>query len=102
MGEHMRLTCAQDSLAKGLGIVRPAVASRSTLPITQNVLIGTDGDRLKLSATDLEIALTCWLQGDIQEDGTTTVPARLLMDFVSSLPNDRIALQLPQRSRTLK
>src|SRR5581483_8396704 len=98
----MKLSCPQESLARGLGVVRPAVASRSTLPITQNVLIGTDGGRLKLAATDLEIALSCWIPATIEEEGATTVPARLLLDFVSSLPADTIQLNLPQRSRTLR
>src|SRR5205085_11839651 len=98
----MKLSCSQENLARGLAVVRPAVASRSTLPITQNVLIQTDGGRLKLAATDLEIALSCWLTAHIEEEGSTTVPARLLLDFVNSLPADRIQLQLPQRSRTLR
>jgi len=97
----MKLSCLQENLARGLAIVRPAVASRSTLPITQNVLLTTDGGRLKLAATDLEIALSCWVGARIEEEGTTTVPARLLLDFVNSLPSDQIALSLPQRSRTL-
>jgi DNA polymerase-3 subunit beta len=97
----MKLSCLQENLARGLAIVRPAVASRSTLPITQNVLLTTDGGRLKLAATDLEIALSCWVGARIEEEGTTTVPARLLLDFVNSLPSDQIALSLPQRARTL-
>jgi len=97
----MKLSCLQENLARGLAIVRPAVASRSTLPITQNVLLTTDGGRLKLAATDLEIALSCWVGARIEEEGTTTVPARLVLDFVNSLPSDQIALSLPQRSRTL-
>src|SRR5438270_14064525 len=98
----MKLTCSQESLARGLAVVRPAVATRSTLPITQNVLIATDDGRLKLAATDLEIALSCWLNAAIEEEGSTTVPARLLLDFVNSLPSDAIQLNLPQRSRTLR
>src|SRR5579883_2434911 len=74
-GDQMKLSCPQESLAKGLSVVRPAVAARTTLPITQNVLVATDSGRLKLSATDLEIALSCWLSASIEEDGTTTVPA---------------------------
>ncbi|MHB8573831.1 MAG: DNA polymerase III subunit beta [Dehalococcoidia bacterium] len=98
----MKLTCPQENLSRGLAIVRPAVASRSTLPITQNVLVSTEGGRLKLAATDLEIALSCWLAASIEEEGATTVPARLLFDFVNSLPADRIQLTLPPRSRTLR
>ena len=98
----MRLSCAQETLARGLAVVRPAVATRSTLPITQNVLIASDGGRLKLAATDPEIALSCWLKAAIEEEGATTVPARLLLDFVNSLPPEPITLSLPARSRTLR
>lgn len=98
----MKVSCLQENLARGLAVVRPAVASRSTLPITQNVLVTTDGGRLKLAATDLEIALSCWVGARIEEEGTTTVPARLFQDFVTSLPQDQIALSLPARSRTLR
>jgi len=98
----MKVSCLQENLARGLAVVRPAVATRSTLPITQNVLLTTDGGRLKLAATDLEIALSCWVGARIEEEGTTTVPARLMQDFVNSLPQDQIQLVLPARSRTLR
>ena len=98
----MKLSCLQENLARGLGIVGRAVATRSTLPITGHVLIASDGGRLKLSATNLEIALTCWIGAQIEEEGSITIPARLLTDFVNSLPPDRIDMTLPARSRQLR
>ena len=98
----MKLSCLQENLARGLGIVGRAVATRSTLPITGHVLIASDGGRLKLSATNLEIALTCWIGAQIEEEGAITIPARLLTDFVSSLPPERIDMTLPARSRQLR
>jgi DNA polymerase-3 subunit beta len=98
----MKVTCLQDNLAKGLGIVGRAVAVRSTLPITSNVLISTDHGRIKLAATNLDIALSCWIGGQIEEEGSITVPSRLLTDFVNSLPSDKIALTLSPRSKQLK
>jgi DNA polymerase-3 subunit beta len=92
----------QEHLSKGLGIVGRAVASRSTLPITANVLIATDQGRLKLAATNLEIALSSWIGAQVEEEGAITVPARLLIDFVNSLPNEKIEVTLAPRSRTLK
>ena len=82
----MRLTCLQENLSRALNIVGRAVATRTTLPVTQNVLLATDQGRLKLSATNLEIAINTWIGGKIETDGAITVPARLLTDFVSSLP----------------
>ncbi|MEX2227716.1 MAG: DNA polymerase III subunit beta [Dehalococcoidia bacterium] len=98
----MKVTCLQENLARGLGIVGRAVAVRSTLPITSNVLISTDGGRIKLAATNLDIALTCWIGGQIEEEGAITVQSRLLSDFVNSLPQDKIELTLAPRSKQLK
>src|SRR4030043_1985519 len=98
----MKLSCRQENLARGLGIVGRAVATRTTLPITGHVLIATEGGRLKLSATNLEIALTCWIGAQVEEEGAITIPARLLTDFVNSLPAEKIDLTLPARSRQLR
>jgi DNA polymerase III subunit beta len=98
----MKVTCLQENLAKGLGIVGRAVALRSTLPITSNVLISTDHGRIKLAATNLDIALSCWIGGQIEEEGAITVPSRLLSDFVNSLPSEKIDLTLSPRSKQLK
>lgn len=98
----MKVSCTQEALARGLGIVGRAVAARSPLPITANVLIQTDGERLKLSATNLEITMSCWLDAKIEEEGAITVPARLLGDFVNTLPNDRISLSVAPRSRQVR
>ncbi|HUM69502.1 MAG TPA: DNA polymerase III subunit beta, partial [Chloroflexota bacterium] len=82
----MKVSCLQENLAKGLSIVGRAVSTRSTLPVLANVLLETDNGRLKLSATNLEIVVTCWIGAKVEEDGAITVPARLLNDFVSQLP----------------
>jgi DNA polymerase-3 subunit beta len=98
----MNVSCLQEHLAKGLSIVGRAVATRSTLPITANVLLATEGGRLKLAATNLEIALSCWIGAQIEEEGAITVPSRLLGDFVNSLPSEKIEMTLAPRSRQLK
>ena len=86
----MKLSCLQENLNRGLGIVGRAVATRTTLPITKNVLLATDQAMLKLSATNLEIAITTWTGAMVEEEGSITVPARLLTEFVASLPSERI------------
>ena len=86
----MRLSCLQENLSRGLSIVGRAVATRTTLPITQNVWISTDRSRLKLAATNLEVAISTWIGAQIEEEGSITLPARLLTDFVNSLPQERI------------
>ena len=89
----MRLSCLQENLARGLSVVGRAVATRSTLPITQNVLLSTEQSMLKISATDLNMAMTTWIGAQVEEEGAITVPARLLSDFVNSLPPERIDIE---------
>src|SRR3989304_4612345 len=72
----MKVTCTQEALARGLGVVGRAVAARSPLPITANVLLTSDGGRLKLAATNLEITMSCWIQANIEEGGGGTLPGR--------------------------
>ena len=86
----MQLSCLQENLNRGLSVVQRAVATRTTLPITQNVLLATDNSRLKLAATDLEIAVSVWIGAQVEGEGTVTIPARLLTDFVNSLPPERV------------
>ena len=97
----MRLSCLQENLAPALGVVGRAVATRTTLPITQNVLISTDQGRLKLAATNLEIAISTWLGAQIEEEGAITIPARLLTELVNSLPEERIDLSTDQQPTLL-
>ena len=97
----MKLSCLQENLDKGLNIVGKAVPAKSTLPALSNVLMATDQGRLKLAATNLEVAISCWIGAKVEEEGSITVPANLLAEFVRSLPNDRIDVSLSQRTRTV-
>ena len=98
----MKISCLQENLSRGLAVVGRAVANRATLPVTQNVLLSVEQSMLKLSATNLEIAMTTWVGASIEEEGSITVPARLLTEFVNSLPNDQIDLTLDQGSGLLE
>ena len=98
----MRISCLQENLTRGLGVVGRAVATRATLPVTQNVLLTTDGGMLRLSATNLEISMTTWVGAMVEEEGSVTVPARLLTEFVNSLGSDRIDIEMEPDSRVLQ
>jgi len=98
----MKLSCLQENLNHGLNIVGRAVATRTTLPVTNNVLITTDQSRLKLAATNLEMAISCWIGAKIEEEGSITIPARLLTEFVNSLPNDKVDINLTEQTKTLE
>jgi DNA polymerase-3 subunit beta len=97
----MKLSCLQENLSWGLGIVGRAVATRTTLPITNNILLETDQSRLKLVATNLEMAISCWIGAKVEEEGTITVPAKLLTEFINSLPKDRVDISMAAKTRTL-
>ena len=97
----MRVSCLQENLAKGLSIVSRAVSTRSTLPVLGNILIEARGSQLRLAATNLEIGINCWIGAKVDDEGAITVPARLLSDFVNSLPPERVEMELSTRTQTL-
>src|SRR5919108_558914 len=101
---NVKLSVMQENLARGLSIVSRAVSTRSTLPVLANVLLKTEDGGLKLTATNLEIGITYWVAGKIDSDGATTVPAKLLTDYVNALQGgDRIDLELqPGETLNLK
>ncbi len=90
----MNVSVSQKHLAHGLSIVSRAVSPRSTLPVLANVLIATDEGRLRLSATNLEMGITCWIGAKIEADGATTVPARTFSDLVNTLSDQQVDLSL--------
>jgi DNA polymerase-3 subunit beta len=91
----VKLSVMQENLARGLSVVSRAVSTRSTLPVLANVLLRTEDAGLKLTATNLEIGITYWVPGKIDADGATTVPARLLTDYVNALQGgERVDLEL--------
>jgi DNA polymerase-3 subunit beta len=97
----MKVSCLQENLSKGLSLVSRAVAARSTLPVLGNILLATDNGRLRLSATNLELGITCWVGAKIEEDGSITVPAKTFVDLVNTLPQDKVELDLNVRTQTL-
>lgn len=97
----MRVSCLQENLSKGLSIVGRAVSPRSTLPVLGNVLLATDGGRLKLAATNLEIGISCWIGAKVEEEGAITIPARTFTDLVNALPPERVDMELVVRTQTL-
>ncbi|HVX56317.1 MAG TPA: DNA polymerase III subunit beta [Candidatus Saccharimonadales bacterium] len=92
----MKLQVTQENLNRALGSVARVANSRGTLPILANVLIKTTNNRLSLSATNLDIAITHFIGAKVTEEGSITVPARLMQDFVGSLPDGVIELDLQE------
>ncbi|MCH8229129.1 MAG: DNA polymerase III subunit beta [Chloroflexi bacterium] len=88
----MQVTCLRENLSRGLANISRAVAARATLPVTQNVLLEGDNGQLKLTATNTEISITTWIGAQIEGEGSVTVPARMLNDFVNSLPGQTVQI----------
>ena len=97
----MKVTVLQENLARGLGIVSRAVSPRSTLPVLANILVATDEGRLRLSATNLELGITAWIQAKVEEEGATTIPSRTFSDLVNTLPGEQVFLNLESETQTM-
>lgn len=99
----MKVSCLQENLVKGLNYVSRAVAARTAaLPVLTHVLLATDGGRLKIAATNLELGINCWIGAKVEDEGSITVPARPFSELVGLLPTDRVELDLNIRTQTLR
>jgi DNA polymerase III subunit beta len=81
----MKFSCLQENLLKGLQTVSKAVPTKGSLPILSNILFSAEDGKLRLSATNLETAITTFVPCSVQEDGAITIPAKLIREFVSNL-----------------
>lgn len=97
----MHVRCLQETMANGLKVVGRAVGGRTTLPVLGNVRIETKEGRLQLTATDLELSITCRIGAKVGEEGATTLPARLLVDLVNSLPHEVMEMRLDENTQTM-
>lgn len=98
----MKITCTQENLNQGLSIVSHLASKNINLPVLSNILLKAEGGSLKLSATNLEIGITCDVRGKIEEEGSFTVDSKLLSDYVNLLPNERIDVELKDQNLELK
>lgn len=90
----MKLSATREKLAKALSNIGRVASARNEFAILNNILLRTDNGRLMAAATNLEIASTQYIGAKIEQPGSITVPARLIMDFISSLPDGRIDLEV--------
>ncbi len=91
----MKVTCPQENLQRALSQVSRAVATKTALPVLSNVLLVAEEGHLKIAATDLHIGITTRIDAAIAEEGRITVDARLLSEFVNTLPNEDVELSTP-------
>jgi DNA polymerase-3 subunit beta len=86
----MKFTITRDKLQEGLVAVAASVPSKTTLPVLANLLVEASKDGLRLSGTDLDIAVSTTIPASVDQEGATTLPARKLVEIVKELPNAAI------------
>jgi DNA polymerase-3 subunit beta len=90
----MKISILQENLNKGLNTISRFITNKTQLPILNNVLIKTDQGRLKLSATNLETGINYWLGAKVEKEGEICLPAKVLTEYISSLPPQKVNLEL--------
>lgn len=98
----MKLQVTQENLTRALSTVARVANARGTLPILANVLIKAEGNRLSISATNLDIAITEFCGVKIVSEGSITAPARLMQDYIASLPSGVIDIELQDAKLEIK
>ena len=97
----MKVSITQENLHKSLSHTSRIVGSRNTLPVLGNVLLQTQDNRLKLAATNLEMGITCYIGAKVEVDGATTLPAKLLSEYVNNLPAGNIDIEIENNTAHL-
>lgn len=98
----MKFSCLQENLKNHLNIAQNIIGKNLTLPILNNVLLETEGGRLRIASTNLEIGLKTWTPGKTERTGAITCPAKILAGFVNNLPNKKIELEAKNNMLTVK
>ncbi len=89
----MEFTVSKSDLVRELSLSQGVVEKKTTIPILSNVLIEAQGDRIVLTATDLELGIRCSCPARVKKEGAGTIPARKLLDYVRLLPEADITFK---------
>lgn len=90
----MELTVTQENLARALASASRVASTKTQLPILSNILLRTEGHRLMIAATNLEIATSQLIGAKIVNEGAITIPAKLITEFVGNLPKTSVTLKV--------
>jgi DNA polymerase-3 subunit beta len=94
----MNLTISKEQIMNGLQAVQNVVSNRTTLPILSNVLLRAEGDKLELTATDLDVTIACSVEAKVKKPGASTVPVKKLFGIVRELGNGEIDLEVDDKN----
>ncbi len=98
----MKITLSQEKLASALSYVSRAVSTKPNIPVLSNVLLEISKDKLKLSATNLDMGINLWIAGMMDTEGKVTVSGKFLTDFVSATGAGKVTLSLDEESLNVK
>src|SRR3954468_8560380 len=94
----MNLTITKEQILNGLQSVQNIVSTRTTLPILSNVLLRAEANRLELTATDLDVTITCTVEATVTKPGATTRPLKKLFGIVRELSTPEMELELDDKN----
>ena len=94
----MKLTISKEQIINGLQAVQNVVSTRTTLPILSNVLLRAGDGRLDLTATDLDVTVSCGVQAEVKTPGATTLPVKRLFGIVRELAAPELDLELDEKN----
>lgn len=92
----MKLVCSQPDLERAVNIVSKAITPNTTLPVLNNILLKAEGKKLHFSATNLEVAIQFFIPADVKNEGSITVPAKLLSSYINLLKNEKLEIELKE------
>ncbi|HEX7361009.1 MAG TPA: DNA polymerase III subunit beta [Bryobacteraceae bacterium] len=92
----MEFSVSKSDLVRELGLTQGVIERKTTIPILSNILLETDGDQVWLTATDLELGIRCACPARVKKEGTGTVPARRLLDYVRLLPDAEVQVKMAE------
>src|SRR3954468_20462218 len=92
----MEFTVSKSDLVRELNLSQGVVEKKTTIPILSNVLLEADGDRIQMTATDLELGIRCSFPAKVNKQGAGTIPARRLLDYVRLLPDSEISVKVAE------
>lgn len=92
----MKLTCNKDNLRQGVATVRRAISNRSTLPVTENILLEAHDNQIVLTGTNLETTIITRIPAVIDQEGAVTLPNRLFGEYIATIEEDHITMESPE------
>ncbi|MCR1899243.1 DNA polymerase III subunit beta [Irregularibacter muris] len=96
----MNIKCSKNQLLEGVVTVQKAVSSRTTLPILEGIFIQAEENKIKLVATDLEIGIESYIEGEIIEEGSVVLSSRIISELIRKLPEAPVEIKSDEANKT--